>query len=86
MTFYKRGISENTISDLEERWQEDTLQLKPDVLSILVGINDVGAIVRDSSFRQSLDRFEQNYRELLKAVELQNPRIFLQHPVNYLLE
>jgi lysophospholipase L1-like esterase len=35
---YKRGISGNKVTDLKNRWQEDALNIKPDVLSILVGI------------------------------------------------
>ncbi|WP_420819022.1 GDSL-type esterase/lipase family protein [Paenibacillus nanensis] len=36
------GISSNTVRDLKERWQTDVLDLKPDWLSIMTGINDVG--------------------------------------------
>ena len=39
--FLNRGISGNRITDLATRWQTDTLDLKPNWLSILVGINDV---------------------------------------------
>jgi lysophospholipase L1-like esterase len=42
VTFINRGISGNTSEDLAGRWQTDTLDLKPDVLSILIGVNDVG--------------------------------------------
>jgi len=42
--FTNRGISGNTSADLAARWQVDTLDLKPDILSILVGINDVGRV------------------------------------------
>lgn len=35
------GISGNNVHDLAARWQEDVLDLKPDWLSILIGINDV---------------------------------------------
>jgi lysophospholipase L1-like esterase len=35
------GVSGNTVRDLEARWQTDVLDLKPDWLSILIGINDV---------------------------------------------
>ena len=35
------GISGNQIRDLDERWQTDVLDLKPDFVSILIGINDV---------------------------------------------
>lgn len=36
-----KGISGNTVRDLKARWQEDVLDLKPDWLSIMIGINDV---------------------------------------------
>lgn len=36
-----QGISGNTIRDLQERWEEDVLNRKPDWLSIMIGINDV---------------------------------------------
>jgi len=41
LAFFNRGVSGNKVSDLAARWQRDTLALKPDVLSILIGVNDV---------------------------------------------
>ena len=38
---FNRGISGNTLRDLEKRWEEDVIGMKPDVLSVLVGTNDV---------------------------------------------
>jgi lysophospholipase L1-like esterase len=35
------GIGGNTVRDLDGRWQEDLLDLKPDWVSIMIGINDV---------------------------------------------
>lgn len=35
------GTSGNTVRDLKTRWQTDVLDLKPDWLSIMIGINDV---------------------------------------------
>ena len=35
--FFNRGISGNTLRDLEKRWEEDVIGMKPDVLSVLVG-------------------------------------------------
>lgn len=35
------GLSGNTVRDLKARWQTDVLDLKPDWLSIMIGINDV---------------------------------------------
>ena len=35
------GLSGNTVRDLDKRWQSDVVDLKPDWLSIMIGINDV---------------------------------------------
>ncbi|WP_426452435.1 SGNH/GDSL hydrolase family protein [Paenibacillus sp. S-38] len=35
------GISGNTVRDLDARWQTDVLDLNPDWVSIMIGINDV---------------------------------------------
>ncbi len=35
------GLSGNTVRDLQLRWQSDVLDLSPDWLSIMIGINDV---------------------------------------------
>jgi len=41
-TFTNRGISGNRIVDLYARIKCDLINLRPDVVSILVGVNDVG--------------------------------------------
>lgn len=46
LNFYNHGISGNRAADLYGRWQEDTLNFDFDVLSILLGINDVGFSLR----------------------------------------
>src|SRR3989442_256188 len=40
LRFYNRGISGNKVPDLAARWAADTVALAPDVLSILIGVND----------------------------------------------
>lgn len=40
-TFYNRGISGNRIVDLYARIKADIINLKPDIMSILIGVNDV---------------------------------------------
>jgi len=37
---HNKGISGNKVYQLAERWDKDCLGLKPDVLSILIGVND----------------------------------------------
>ena len=41
LSVFNRGISGNKVPDLEARWQPDCLDLKPAVLSILIGVNDL---------------------------------------------
>ncbi|MCG8651699.1 MAG: SGNH/GDSL hydrolase family protein [Pirellulales bacterium] len=41
LKIYNRGISGNKVPDLDARWQEDCLDLRPQVLSILIGVNDI---------------------------------------------
>lgn len=74
--FVNRGISGNRIADLYGRWKEDTLNLKPDVLSILIGTNDSGATVRDNSGSEP-ERFGRIYQLLLDEVKEQNPEVLM---------
>ena len=76
------GISGDTIRDLDYRWEKDCLNHKPDVLSVLIGINDV--------FRQYtgrldeavlLDEYQLTYKRLLSLVkEKNNCRLVLMEP------
>lgn len=70
LTFLNRGISGNTVVDLTKRWQADTLDLKPDVLSILIGVND-------NSKGVALDQYEKLYDDLLAAARAANPKVRL---------
>lgn len=74
--FYNRGISGNKIPDLEKRWQADTLDLKPDLLSILIGINDVSAFISGDQ-AMSAEAYEKGYRDLLKKTVEELPGIQL---------
>ncbi|MDR3219905.1 MAG: SGNH/GDSL hydrolase family protein [Dysgonamonadaceae bacterium] len=40
LKIYNRGISGNKVFQLAERWEKDCIALKPDVVSILIGVND----------------------------------------------
>ena len=41
LQIHNRGISGNKVPDLDRRWQADCIDLKPRVLSILIGVNDI---------------------------------------------
>ncbi len=40
LKIYNRGISGDKVNQLKSRWLEDCMQLKPDILSIMIGVND----------------------------------------------
>lgn len=66
------GISGNTTRDLLERWKTDVLDLKPDWLAILIGINDVWRQF-DSPLMTEIQidahEYEQNLRSLITQAE-----------------
>jgi lysophospholipase L1-like esterase len=65
LMFISKGVSGNKLSDLAARWQTDTLDLKPDVLNILIGINHVLAIVKNWSI-PTIAEFRGTYAQLLE--------------------
>lgn len=64
-TFINRGISGNRVSDLYARWNEDAFSLQPDVISILIGVNDAWRTMSGEPSGVT-DRFERAYRHLLE--------------------
>jgi lysophospholipase L1-like esterase len=75
--FYNWGISGNTVANLKDRWQADALAIKPDVLSILVGVNDTNAYIRNISAGDPLTQFETDYRAILTQSRQQNPDLLI---------
>lgn len=80
-TFINRGISGNRVRDLRSRWQEDCIALKPDVLSILIGINDCWRRF-DSNDPTPAEKYEDDYRFILNETrqKLPDTRIILMEP------
>ena len=79
--FINRGISGNRIVDLYARIKCDCWNLKPDVLSILIGVNDIWHEIETQNGVE-LDRFEKVYRMLLEDTvkRLPNVKIILCEP------
>ena len=71
-----RGISGHKITDLAARWQTDTLDLNPDYLSILVGINDVFNFINGNP-AFSADKYYSDYKDLLDKTIAKNPSVKL---------
>jgi lysophospholipase L1-like esterase len=75
LTFINQGVSGEGIHGLAKRWQQDCLDLKPDVLSILVGINDAGPA--HPKPHVSVEDYEAKYRELLTLTRETLPEVRL---------
>lgn len=79
--FVNRGISGNRVSDLEARWTEDAIDLRPDTISILIGVNDIlTSIAEPGGFDPA--SYEADYRRLLARTrrELPAARLVLCEP------
>lgn len=62
--FINRGISGNRIVDLYARWKADCINLAPDILSILIGVNDTWHHIYWNNGVE-VPRYARFYRELL---------------------
>jgi lysophospholipase L1-like esterase len=65
------GISGNTIRDLQSRWQTDVVELKPDWLTVFIGINDVWRHFHSPNqpeWHVPLDEYTQTLDELLQVI------------------
>ncbi len=75
------GISGNTIRDLNGRWKRDCLAYKPNILSVLIGINDVWQHTDRPDKAAYLDEYESTYERLLsQAKDNFNCRLVLMEP------
>lgn len=77
LDFYNRGMSGHKVSDLRKRWQKDAIDMKPDLLTILIGTNDVGMGVRNPDRAVTPAAFEADYRAILDASRKANPTLRL---------
>lgn len=71
-----RAISGNRVVDLYARWKIDAVNLNPDVISILIGVNDVWHEVSRQNGVEA-ERFEQIYDLLLAYTRERLPNVKL---------
>ncbi len=60
-----RGISGNRAIDLVNRWQEDCIDLKPDYVSILIGVNDTWRRYDNNDITHDIT-FKARYRTIME--------------------
>ncbi|HEY8419069.1 MAG TPA: SGNH/GDSL hydrolase family protein [Clostridia bacterium] len=77
------GISGNTSRDLLARWQTDVLDLKPDYVSVCIGVNDVWRQFDEpdcfynhvdiQAYRQNLEKMIEITKDKVKGIILMTP-------------
>ncbi|MCK5945509.1 MAG: SGNH/GDSL hydrolase family protein, partial [Planctomycetes bacterium] len=73
---FNRGISGHKVFQLAERWQQDCLALEPDVVSILIGVNDIWH-TRNGNYQGTVEIYERDYDALLARTRAALPDVTL---------
>jgi lysophospholipase L1-like esterase len=76
LKIYNRGISGNKVYQLADRWQADCLDLKPGLLSILIGVNDIWHTLT-GNYKGTVEVYERDYRALLERTRAALPKVKL---------
>lgn len=81
LKIYNKGISGDKVPELIKRWPADCTDLAPNVLSILVGVNDFWAITKHG-YTGTVEQFKTGYSELLASTKQRFPdlKIILGEP------
>jgi len=72
LSIVNTGVSGDTIHDMEHRWDGDCIAQRPNVVSILIGINDVWQLAMEPELAlsaASLSEYEVTYDELLSRAK-----------------
>jgi lysophospholipase L1-like esterase len=79
LTIHNRGVSGNRITNMADRWSHGFEALKPDVVSILIGVNDTwhGVAKGTPENGVGLEEYEKVYRKLLEKLKKNFPEIQL---------
>jgi lysophospholipase L1-like esterase len=76
LKIYNRGISGNKVFQLAERWDKDCLDLKPNTLSILIGVNDFWHTMT-SNYTGTIKTYKDDLKTLLDRTKQKFPELKL---------
>lgn len=76
LVIYNRGISGNKVFQLSDRWQKDCLDLNPQVLSIMIGVNDFWHKLT-GNYDGTVEKYETDLRLLLFLTKKMLPNVKL---------
>jgi len=76
LKIYNKGISGNKVFQLAERWDKDCIELKPDILSILIGVNDIWHKL-NGQYTGTVEVYKKDYIALLERTKAAIPHVKL---------
>ena len=76
LKFFNRGISGNKVPNLQKRWQKDCFDLKPNMLSIMIGVNDMWHKM-SGRYDGTVEDYRTGFTELLESTKNELPEIQL---------
>ncbi len=76
LQIYNKGISGNKVFQLADRWDADCLNLKPNVLSILIGVNDFWHTLTNG-YTGTIEVYRNDYKKLLERTKQALPDVKL---------
>lgn len=75
LKIFNRGISGNKVFQLADRWQTDCLDLKPNVLSILIGVNDIWHTLEPKlGYKGTVEIYERDFHALVERTIKELPK------------
>jgi acyl-CoA thioesterase I len=69
-----RGVSGNKVTNLRDRWTKDVLDATPNVLSIMIGINDVWHGLNPGGSGVDVATYRKTYGELIAQTKEKHPQ------------
>jgi len=76
LKIYNKGVSGNKVYQLAERWDTDCLNLKPNVLSIHIGVNDFWHTLT-GGYKGTIETYITDYHKLLARTKQALPDVKL---------
>ena len=76
LKIYNKGISGNKVFQLAERWDKDCLDIKPDILSILIGVNDIWHKL-NGQYNGTVEIYKRDYIALIERTKKALPMMKL---------
>jgi lysophospholipase L1-like esterase len=73
---FNKGISGNKVFQLADRWDTDCLSIKPDILSILIGVNDIWHKL-NGQYNGTVEIYKHDYIALLERTKKTLPNVKL---------